>query len=93
MKIKLGENIYWDTEKEVQDVETLTWLNENVLSKLGLDDSNPDFLAPEIDSFGRPVSWKYETDNYTIKVVREYVYPNSGKWAKKGDIIKVLSND
>lgn len=93
MKIELSKGIYWDTDKEIQDTETLTWLNENVLSKLGLDDSNPDFLTPEIDNFGRPISWKYEADDYAIEVVREYMYPNSGKWAKKGDKINVISYD
>lgn len=93
MKTKLSNGIFWDTDKVSQDAETLAWINENVLSKLGLDGSNQDFLTPEIDSFGRPFFWKYETDDYTIEVVREYIYPNSGKWAKKGDKINVISHD
>lgn len=93
MKIELSEGIYWDTTSQVQDEETLTWLNDNVKSKLGLDDSDPDLLTPEKDRFNRPIKWVYEGTNYTIEVIREYIDPNSGRWAKKSDTIKVISNE
>lgn len=93
MKIELSEGIYWDSDMPVQSEETLIWLNDNVTSKLGLDDSDPNLLVPQKDQFGRPVEWSYEGDGYVIEVTREYIDPNSGRWAKKCDKINVISND
>lgn len=89
--IKLSENIYWDPNNDIQTEESAKWVHENVMSKLGLDDSNPNLLAPEKDEFGRPVKWEYKGDNYTIEVIREYIYPR--KWAMKNTKINVISNE
>lgn len=92
-RIKLDENVYWAVDSATQDESALEWVNENVTKKLGVDDSDPDFISPEKDTYGRPVRWVFKGDTYTIEIVREYIYPNSGKWAKKGDIINVESNE
>ena len=91
MKIELSENIFWDTQLNVQNDDTLNWINENVYNKLGLGD--PNLLIPEKDKYGRPIKWNYITDKYTIEIVREYIFPNSGKWSKKGDLINVISHE
>lgn len=90
--IKLAENIYWKVDSDTQPSETMEWVNENVLRKLGLDQSDPSFIYPEKDAYGRPIRWKYITDKYTIEVTREYIYPNSNKWARKSDKINVVEN-
>lgn len=89
--IKLAEDIYWNPDTTEQTSEASEWMNENVLSKLGADDSNPEFIAPELDQYRRPYKWVYKADDYTVEVTREYIAPV--KWAKKGDTIKVTAND
>lgn len=93
MRIELSENIFWDTESVIQEEETLNWLNDNVRNKLGLDASDPNMITPELDDYGRPVRWVYVGDNFTIEIIREYIFPNSGKWAKRSDSINVMSNE
>ena len=81
-KIELDKNIYWNKEKEIQDEDVLMWINQNILSKMSLNNS-------EKDKYGRPTKWKFKMNSYTIEVVREYVFPNSGKWAKKCDKVNI----
>lgn len=82
MKIKLYDNIYWDLEKETQNENTLTWIHQNILTNMSLDNS-------EKDKYGRPIRWEFKMDGYTVEVIREYIFPNSGKWSKKCDKINV----
>lgn len=89
MKIKLFDEIYWDTESTKQDDAALQWINENVISKLGADGTNSDFITPEKDVYGRPYRWAYQGDGFTVEVIRDYIAPK--KWAKKGDIINVIA--
>lgn len=89
--IKLSENIYWDETSSLQSEEVTSWLGENVLSKLGVNDEDKDLIAPELDRYKRPYKWQYNGDGYTIIIEREYIAP--AKWAKKCDTIKVIEND
>lgn len=91
MKIKLAKNTYWDTELEVQNEETIEWINSNVLQKLGVNSDSEEFIIPELDKYNRPTKWIYKTDTFTIEITREYISP--AKWAKKCDTVKVFAND
>lgn len=91
MKIKLYEGVYWDTELEEQEQVTRDWINENVILKLGVNPSGKSFITPELDQYKRPIQWRYIGDGYIIEISREYMAP--GKWAKRCDNIKVLTND
>lgn len=88
MKIELYKNIFWDTQVDKQEDVTLEWINENIFPKLGVDDSDEEFIAPELDRYGRPYKWIYEGENYKVEITREYISP--AKWAKKGDIVKIF---
>lgn len=90
-KIKLNnEGVSFDTDLPVQSQETLDWLQDNVLSKLGANDQDKEFIAPELDEYNRPYKWVFVGEGYTIEIIREYIAP--GKWAKKGDTLNVIQN-
>lgn len=89
MQIQIKEGVIFDTEKDTQSDEYYTFLNEEVYSRLGGEQC----LPCQKDKFGRPTEYTFESDTATVKVLREYVNPNSGSWALKSNAVVVTAKE
>ena len=45
--------------------------------------------AESADRFGRPVTWRTETETAVVTVEREYINANRGSWARRRDVVTV----
>lgn len=89
MKINVMQGVVWETEATVQSEEAMSWLRNDVLTRMGTEIGEFDKTEPESDSNHRPIRWVIDMTVCIVTIVREYVKPNSSSWAMKKDTITV----
>lgn len=87
--IEVKENVFWDETAQKQSSEALQWLREDVLPRMACSRTDTDLVQPVYDRYNRPTEWIIDAGSCLVKIVREYVKPNSTSWAMLRDKISV----
>lgn len=79
--IQITDTISYDDTKPLQEqsAEFLSWVNENVLTKI-----NDQYQVTDFDAYHRPASYVFTTDGKTATVYPLYLTEDAHNWSISG---------